>query len=478
MSRYDSNQPTETFLFNNNKIDNDDLIKLGFISSMFTDTIVASGKSGASNTQITINDLDAEPTELSTAAKVKISSANAADVGNSVGAITQVTGAVKATGTITFADQPTADDTITINGVAFTFKDADPEGAQILIGEDLAETLQNTIEVLNASENTDVNDAVYTASATVLTVTHKLYGTGGNAFTLAASAATRSGATLAGGANGVGSIAFISDNLYAGDILNINGTEFTMVASGATGNQINVDTTLSASLDNVVTALNNSVVAGVALATYSKTGTNTTLTATYNDSALDGSLFTLDATSSGSTGARTVKLYGLDKDWNFQEETITLNGQTEVETTNKFIHPYKLEVLTVGSGATNAGVIYAGTGTVTSGVPDTKYLAILAGKGISRCGFLPVPIGYKCITKSVLYTFNSATPADVTFGAFVKDFGSCYKDMLPVVISSGFIDSKLENTAFPEKTLIRLKAGAASAQNVTSYLNYKLVKGS
>ncbi|NLE05110.1 MAG: hypothetical protein GX638_09975, partial [Crenarchaeota archaeon] len=159
MSRYDSNQPTETFLFNNNKIDNDDLIKLGFISSMFTDTIVASGKSGSSNTQITINDLDAEPTELSTAAKVKISSANAADVGNSVGAITQVTGAVKATGTITFADQPTADDTITINGVAFTFVDADPTGAQILIGEDLEETLQNAITVLNASENTDVNDA-------------------------------------------------------------------------------------------------------------------------------------------------------------------------------------------------------------------------------------------------------------------------------------------------------------------------------
>jgi hypothetical protein len=317
---------------------------------------------------------------------------------------------------------------------------------------------------------------VYTASATVLTVTHKLYGTGGNAFTLAASAATRSGATLAGGANGVGSIAFISANLYAGDILNINGTEFTMVASSATGNQINVDTTLSASLDNVVTALNNSAVAGVALATYSKTGTNTTLTATYDDSALDGSLFTLDATSSGSTGARTVKLYGLDKDWNFQEETITLNGQTEIETTNKFIHPYKLEVLTVGSGATNAGVIYAGTGTVTSGVPDTKYLAVLAGKGISRCGFFPVPAGYKCITKSVLYTFNTATPADVTFGAFVKDFGSCYKDRLPVVIGSGFVNFKLENTAFLEKTLIRLKAGAASAQNVTSYLDYKLVK--
>jgi hypothetical protein len=50
---------------------------------------------------------------------------------------------------------------------------------------------------------------------------------------------------------------------------------FTFVASGATGNQINIGATLSDTLDNAVTVLNASVVSGVAQATYSKTGSDT-----------------------------------------------------------------------------------------------------------------------------------------------------------------------------------------------------------
>lgn len=114
---------------------------------------------------------------------------------------TLTSGGVKATGTITFADNPTAGDTITINGVSFEFVASGATGNEIDIsGVNLAGTLDNMIAVLNASVVAAVALATYTEDgATVLTITYDAYGTAGNAFTLAASADTVSAATLTGG---------------------------------------------------------------------------------------------------------------------------------------------------------------------------------------------------------------------------------------------------------------------------------------
>lgn len=107
-----------------------------------------------------------------------------------------------ATGTITFSAQPAPDSTITINGVAFTFKASGASGNQINIGADLATTIGNIVTKLNGSADTAVDDATYSGSATVLTITNDTAGVAGNTFTLAAgtgSNGTVSGATLAGG---------------------------------------------------------------------------------------------------------------------------------------------------------------------------------------------------------------------------------------------------------------------------------------
>src|SRR5210317_2657610 len=73
--------------------------------------------------------------------------------------------------------------------------------------------------------------------------------------------------------------------------------------------------------------------------------------------------------TSAGTGARTVQIVGLDGDYNEISETIILNGQTAVTTTNSFLRVNRGVVLTAGSGGVNAGIIYVGTGTVTLGVP-------------------------------------------------------------------------------------------------------------
>ena len=80
----------------------------------------------------------------------------------------------------------------------------------------------------------------------------------------------------------------------------------------------------------------------------------------------------------GDTGARTVLVQGLDTNYNEIEETVTLNGQTAVNTSNEYLRVYRMIIQTAGSSNHNEGIVYAGTGTVTSGVPANIYAEIPA----------------------------------------------------------------------------------------------------
>lgn len=112
-----------------------------------------------------------------------------------------------ATGTVTFANAvPTADDTVTINGRAYTFKAAVADPDDVLIGATLAETATNLAAAVNSGSGDGAPNADVTASAAaaVVTLTARVAGDEGNAITLAKDADTSaniavSGATLSGG---------------------------------------------------------------------------------------------------------------------------------------------------------------------------------------------------------------------------------------------------------------------------------------
>jgi len=92
-----------------------------------------------------------------------------------------------------------------------------------------------------------------------------------------------------------------------------------------------------------------------------------------------------DDTSAG-TGLRTVKIEGLDANFNDLEETITLNGQTGVTTANSYYRITFLTGQTAGSTGDNQGIIYLGNGTITSGKPATVYATINTNCNKSHCG--------------------------------------------------------------------------------------------
>jgi hypothetical protein len=100
-----------------------------------------------------------------------------------------------------------------------------------------------------------------------------------------------------------------------------------------------------------------------------------------------------DDTSAG-TGARTVYILGINGTGGFVSETVTLNGQTAVNTVHEYDAIETMSVTSVGSGGVNAGIIYAGTGTVTAGVPAVPYSAIGVGDNLSLVGHWTCPTGY------------------------------------------------------------------------------------
>lgn len=134
------------------------------------------------------------------------------------GATLATVGGTAATGTITVTTQPTANDTILVNGATVTFKTAlTGSGNEVLIGAAATATATNLAAALNASTDPLIAQASYSSAAAVVTVTYGAqltYGSAGkkgvegNAFTIATGTAaakvTVSGATLANGVEPTG----------------------------------------------------------------------------------------------------------------------------------------------------------------------------------------------------------------------------------------------------------------------------------
>lgn len=192
--------------------------------------------------------------------------------------------AARATGTITVAVGNAAnDDTVTVNGVEITFKTSGATGNQVNIGVDEDATAAALHAFLAASADASIDDATYSVTDNVVTVTHKTWGTAGNSFTLAKSGTNLavSGATLSGGA--------------AGDSITVNGAAFQFIPVSQTGavTDIAVGASVNTTASLVAAALNASANTNVDDATYSATGSSGVVTVTHDTAGTAGNSFTL-----------------------------------------------------------------------------------------------------------------------------------------------------------------------------------------
>ena len=175
-----------------------------------------------------------------------------------------------------------------------------------------------------------------------------------------------------------------------------------------------------------------------------------------------------DDTSAG-TGARTVQLYGLDGDYNEINELVTLNGQTAVNTTQSFLRINRMVVRSAGSGGANAGVIYAGTGTVTTGVPANVYASVngVTGANQSLMALWTVPAGYTAylLQYDISNGTSSQTPAVCKLILAVRPYGEVFqsKDVKSLTTGMHVEETFAIPQKFTEKSDIEVRAISSSA---------------
>lgn len=174
---------------------------------------------------------------------------------------------------------------------------------------------------------------------------------------------------------------------------------------------------------------------------------------------------TLD--TAAGTGARTVTISGLDASYNEQSETVTLNGQTAVNTVGTYIRVNRAFVVTAGSTGTAQGNIYVGTGTVTTGIPANVYALIILGDNQTLMALWTVPAGYTAYIISAYVNAGDASVTQYITARFVqRPFGGVFRTASKITLHDGignFFDAV--PPSFTEKTDVEVRATSSSGTN-------------
>lgn len=177
-----------------------------------------------------------------------------------------------------------------------------------------------------------------------------------------------------------------------------------------------------------------------------------------------------DDTSAG-TGARTIAIFGLDADYNEVSESVLLDGQTAVNTGYSYLRISRIYVVTAGSGATAAGTIYAGTGTVTAGVPATVYGMIALNANQTQMAFWTVPAGYTLYLTGLFYTSgNTNANAWTNFQLIQRSLGGVFRQQSSSRVpgNGNFVVDFHTPLSFAEKTDIEVRAVASTSPSNVS----------
>lgn len=120
-----------------------------------------------------------------------------------------------------------------------------------------------------------------------------------------------------------------------------------------------------------------------------------TIWETGNNYPWQSSAVTVDVVSDNAnddvagTGARTLRIQGLDSSFALAEETVDMDGTTTVTTTQTFLRVFRMSVETAGTSGNNEGNI---TATYTGG--SDVAATITSGNGQTLMCLYTIPAGY------------------------------------------------------------------------------------
>ena len=174
------------------------------------------------------------------------------------------------------------------------------------------------------------------------------------------------------------------------------------------------------------------------------------------DSAVTMFVSSTSANDSGTgIGARTILIQGLDEDYNEIEETITLNGQTQVTTQLSYLRVYRAFVTLAGSNEGTSGVIYIGSSGATGGVPNSVVYASISIGNQTQIAAYTVPAGYTLYVDEINFTAAVSQAQKLVHCKFnSRDYGSNVfrTRFVQVIQSNQLIQSFKYPQGFAEKT--------------------------
>ncbi len=189
-------------------------------------------------------------------------------------------------------------------------------------------------------------------------------------------------------------------------------------------------------------------------------------------------VFSSDANDTAAgTGARTLLVTGLDSDWNVATETFTLAGTSEVEGSTLFHRVHRAQVITAGSGATNAGAITIRHATTTENV----FAIMTAGDAHTRLGGFTIPAGKDAylIGIRIALVRENGNPGSAIVSLRHRADGGIFQSPRVFSISTSFpVDSHLDSPfVMGPKDDIKLTVDLVSDNNneVTAELDILLV---
>ena len=173
------------------------------------------------------------------------------------------------------------------------------------------------------------------------------------------------------------------------------------------------------------------------------------------------------------TGARTLRIQGLDGSYNFAEETVDMDGTTTVTTTQEFLRVFRMSVETAGSTGNNEGTI---TVTYTGG--SDVAATISEGNGQTLMTLYTIPAGYTGYLLSM--NISSGKDQEMEFKFIQRDNGVANaafqtKQFLDVRGGQTTVIFNAINV-IPEKSDIYVSGKASSTSSASASFDLLLVQ--
>jgi hypothetical protein len=175
--------------------------------------------------------------------------------------------------------------------------------------------------------------------------------------------------------------------------------------------------------------------------------------------------------TNGGTGANSILIQGLDENYDEIEETVLLNGQTQVATQNSYLRVYRAFVTLAGTGGTAGGIIYIGSSGATGGVPNTTVYANLSFGNQTQIAAYTVPAGYTLYLDDINFTAALSQASKLVTCVFVsRDFGSnVFRSRFINVLQSNQLITKFEYPQpFYEKTDLECRVSSNTTNNAVA----------